>query len=219
MSERTALVAGATGLVGGLVLRALLEDQRYDSVVAVGRRPVALDHPRLVQKTVDFRTLRAADLPAGLDAFCALGTTIKKAGSEQAFRAVDHDSVLSFADSAMGAGTRRFHLVSALGANARSMFFYNRVKGEVEDTLSQRGFRSLSIYRPSLLLGDRAESRPAERAGIALAGLVGPLLRWVPSRPIEAEVVAKAMVAVSKNPPEGTKIYENSELFVLAKER
>lgn len=196
----TALIAGATGLVGGWLLRQLLAASEYDRVVAVGRRPVDLTHPKLVQVTADFTALEqvTADLRCD-DAFCCLGTTIKQAGSQAAFRAVDHAAVLAFAWTARRNGARRFFLVSSLGANARSRVFYNRIKGETEEALAVLGFPTLAIFRPSLLLGRREKLRLGERISEAVMWLAEPLLLGSlrKYRAIRAEVVARAMVRCS----------------------
>jgi uncharacterized protein YbjT (DUF2867 family) len=214
---RTALVAGASGLVGGLLLDALLEDSRYREVHSLGRRPLPRQHPKLVQHTVDFARLGGETLPPSQDAFCCLGTTIKKAGSQEAFRAVDHDAVLAFASAAKKAGVQRFLVVTALGADARSRVFYNRVKGEAEEALKAMGFGSLVILQPSLLLGDRAESRPGERVAIVASRVLAPLLRPLASRPIEARTVARAMVALAHSAPPGVKVAPSGELQQLGR--
>ncbi|HEX2669375.1 MAG TPA: oxidoreductase, partial [Polyangiaceae bacterium] len=177
-----------------------------------GRRQLAIDNPKLVQRVVDFTALNAANLAAPEVAFCALGTTIGKAGSQPAFRAVDHDAVLEFAKAALAAGARCFALVSSLGADPRSRIFYNRVKGETEADLRGLGFASLVIAQPSLLLGDRSESRPTERALIVASRFLGGLLKPFAARPIEARVVARALLAIAHDPPSGVTAYPSSEL-------
>lgn len=197
---RTALIAGATGLVGGQLLRQLLDAPEYDRVIALGRRPPDFTHPRLVPVSADFAALETvtADLHCA-DAFCCLGTTIKKAGSPAAFRAVDHVAVLAFAWTARRNGAARFFVISSLGANARSRVFYNRVKGETEEALEVLDFKTLAIFRPSLLLGRRAETRLGERIGEVIMWLAEPMLlgRLRKYRAIQAEVVARAMVRCS----------------------
>lgn len=217
METRTALVAGASGLVGGLLLDALLESPLYREVCSLGRRPVSKQHPKLTQRTVDFARLEAEALPASDDAFCGLGTTIKKAGSQEAFRAVDHDAVLAFAKAARKAGARRFLVVTALGADPRSRIFYNQVKGEVEEALRGVGFETLVILRPSLLLGERAESRPGERAAIVVSKALGPLLRPFGGRPIEARTVARAMLSLARDTPSGVRVALSGELQALGR--
>jgi uncharacterized protein YbjT (DUF2867 family) len=217
METRTALVAGASGLVGGLLLDALLESPQYREVCSLGRRPLPKQHPRLTQRTVDFARLEGEALPTSEDAFCCLGTTIKKAGSQEAFRAVDYDAVLAFAKAARKAGARRFLVVTALGADPRSRVFYNRVKGEAEEALKGQGFESLVILRPSLLLGDRTESRPGERAAIVLSRALSPLLRPFGGRPIEARTVARAMLALARDTPAGVRVAQSGELQELGR--
>ena len=214
-SPRTALVAGASGLVGGALLDLLLEDARFAEVHSLGRRPLPRTHPKLVQHTVDFARLDTLALPAAQDAFCTLGTTIKKAGSQEAFRAVDHDAVLAFARAARRAGVQRFLVVTALGANARSRVFYNRVKGETQDALGALGFDSLVILQPSLLLGERGEHRLGEQVAGTLARVLAPLLRPLAARPIEARTVARAMVELARQGPPGTRVVPSGELHAL----
>ncbi len=196
----TALIAGASGLVGSHLLRLLLEAAEYDRVIALGRRRLELSHPKLVQVMADFAALEevSADLHCA-DAFCCLGTTIRQAGSRAAFRAVDHAAVLAFAWAARRNGAARFFVVTALGADARSRVFYNRVKGETEEALEVLDFETLAIFRPSLLLGPRVEKRPGERLGAAVLWLAEPLLLGGlrKYRAIRAEVVARAMLRCS----------------------
>lgn len=217
METRNALVAGASGLVGGFLLESLLESPLYREVCSLGRRALPLQHPKLTQRTVDFARLDSEALPSSDDAFCCLGTTIKKAGSQEAFRAVDHDAVLAFAKAARKAGARRFLVVSSLGANARSRIFYNRVKGETEEELQSVGFESLVIVRPSLLLGERAESRPGERAAVVVSKVLGPLLRSFSGRPIQARTVARAMVTLARETTGGVRMALSGELHELGK--
>ncbi len=205
-------IAGASGLIGSKLLVRLLEDAAVNELVSLGRRTLDLDSPKLVQHCVDFAALDTAGLPPPDVAFCALGTTIGKAGSQAAFRAVDHDAVLSFAKAALAAGARTFLVVTALGADPKSRVFYNRVKGEVEVDLQKLGFPSLAIARPSLLLGDRTESRPAERVAIVASRFLAPLLKPFSSRPIEADTVARALIAIARAPKPGTTIYDSAEL-------
>lgn len=212
------LVAGASGLVGAALLRRLLADAAGSSVVAVVRRPLELVSPRLVVLVADFGRLDGVALPPAATAFCALGTTMAKAGSREAFRAVDLDAVVAFARAARRAGATRFLAVSALGADPRSRVFYNRVKGEAEEALRSAGFEELTLVRPSLLLGERSETRPAERAAGVVTrlvpwGLAGPLSRW---RPVPADAVAAALVGLAGLPFRGVRIVENDEIHRLA---
>ena len=168
-------------------------------------------HPKLEQRVVDFGALDAsADWPPVDDVFCCLGTTIKTAGSQQAFRKVDYDYVLALARAGRRAGAKQFLLVSAIGADPASRIFYSRVKGEVERDIRALPYRGVQILRPSFLMGERKESRLAERLGIPVARvlaplLVGPLRRY---RPIHAADVARAMVRIAKEELRGPNVFE-----------
>ncbi|UPT74231.1 MAG: hypothetical protein M0D55_00170 [Elusimicrobiota bacterium] len=195
-----AALAGATGLVGGRVLRRLLDDPAVTRVVAPTRRPLPA-HPKL-----DNPLLSGSwpALPPVDEAYGCLGTTRKDAGSAEAFRAVDFDLAVGFAAAARAAGAGAFGLVSSLGADADSSFLYPRVKGEAEDAISALGFASLAIIRPSLLLGARERPRPAERLGEVVFAALDPLLLGPLSkyRAVAADEVASALVgAVRKRVP------------------
>jgi uncharacterized protein YbjT (DUF2867 family) len=213
------LVAGATGLVGGACVRHLLGESRCERVVAVGRRAPAISDPRLEARLVGLDGLDGLDLPAVEVAFCALGTTIANAGSQDAFRRVDFDGVVAFARRAARASARHFVLVSSVGADPSSSNFYLRVKGETERAVAQVGFRGVSVLRPSLLIGQRAESRPAEavaRAVVPLANplLVGPLRRY---RAISADDVGAAMVGAALRDEAGVRVLEYDDIVALAR--
>lgn len=170
------LLVGATGLVGGHVLRLALADPAVQRVVAPVRKPLAA-HPKLDAPQVDWDALPAQAPWWRADAvICTLGTTLRVAGSRPAFRRVDHDYPLQAARLARDAGTATYALNSALGADAHSRFFYNRVKGELEQALAQIGFDSLTFVRPGLISGEREQSRPGERIAVIGLGLIGPLL-------------------------------------------
>ena len=213
--SRTALVAGATGLTGKHLLDFLLADARYASVHTLVRKATLPTHPKLSEHVIDFESL--PKLSKTDDAFCCLGTTIRQAGSQAAFRKIDFDFVLNFATAAKAAGAKRFLVVSALGANAKSAVFYNRVKGEMETALKAMNFESLHIFRPSFLLGERAEARVGERLGVALFSALTPLMigpaRKV--RPVAAKAVAQAMVAAANGTATGTQIVESDEIAAL----
>jgi uncharacterized protein YbjT (DUF2867 family) len=208
---RTALAAGATGLVGGHLLQQLLAEPAYARVVALGRRPLALTHPKLTQQTIDFdRLAESSDFPRADDVFCCLGTTIKTAGSRESFYRVDFTYVHELARAALARGATQFLLVSAIGANARSRVFYSRVKGEVEAAVERLPYQAVHIFRPSFLLGDRAEQPPGERIGIAVARvisplLIGPLRKY---RPVHAAHVARAMVQAALRGGRGVEVWE-----------
>ncbi len=212
---KTVWIAGASGLVGGHALDGLLEDYAVERVVSFGRRPSGRSHDKLEERTVDFAAFDPGDAPAPEVAVCSLGTTIKKAGSKEAFRAVDHDAVLAFARAAHARGARAFVVVTAHGADATSTVFYNQVKGEVEAALGTIGFESLAIARPSLLLGDREESRPGERAAVVVSRFLKPLLSSLRARPIEGDVVARAVVALAREPKPGARIVHSGDLHAL----
>src|ERR1700759_3699337 len=196
VTTRTVALVGTTGLVGRAIIEGLLADASVAVIHALGRRAPGLSHPKLTSHVVDFAAL--PPLPPVDEVYLALGTTIKAAGSQSAFRAVDFDANLSVAHAALAAGAKRAGLVSAMGADAKSRIFYNRVKGETEEALALLPFEGLVIARPSLLLGDREalgqQSRPAENVATALSRVLG---RLVPTnyRPVAAVDVARALLA------------------------
>jgi uncharacterized protein YbjT (DUF2867 family) len=197
--DTTVLLAGATGLVGGLCLARLLAAPAARCVVVVGRRAPAVESPQLTPLVTDFAALDALPPIGARTALCALGTTIKKAGSEEAFRAVDLDAVVAFARWARAGGTEVFGLVSSVGAEASSRSFYLRIKGEAEEAVAAVGFRSFIALRPGMLLGERSESRPGEAVGQALLPIVGPLLFGSARRfrAIEAARVGEALAGIA----------------------
>lgn len=202
MSGKSALLAGASGLVGGYVLRRLLAHPSYSRVQILVRRESPIRDLKLTQSIVDFSHLDAGtSWIAPDDVFCCLGTTIRMAGSEDAFRRVDYDYPLALALFANAVGAGKFLMVSALGADPKSGVFYNRVKGEVEQAIGAVGLLAAYFFRPSLLLGPRAESRPGEKIGIAVGKLSTPFLigRLRRYRPIHADAVAAAMVHVANH--------------------
>ena len=193
---RVALVAGASGMVGAELVRALVAGGEYRRVIAVTRRPLSFEAPRLANRILSFENIEN-DL-RGLacdDAYCCLGTTLREAGSPQAFRAVDYDLVLRFARFAQTAGAQTLVAVSAAGAAPEARNFYLRVKGETELALQALRFRSLHLMQPALLLGPRAKWRPVEALGQLLMPLCNPLLlgRYARWRAIPARTLAAAM--------------------------
>ena len=212
---RTALIAGASGLVGGYCLQLLLQDEQYKKVVSIGRRNIDVQHPKLEQRIVDFQDLQSySQFLQADDVYCCLGTTIKKAGSRDQFFEVDYKYVLRLAHVSAANGARRFMVVSAMGADSKSMFYYNRVKGEMEEALRQVPFRSIHIFRPSLLLGPRQENRPGEKAAtILMKGLdflmVGPLKQY---KAIHAQTVAEAMVRAAHHNQKGVHVHLSHEI-------
>ena len=194
--SRVALLAGATGLVGQAILALLLADARYSTVHVVGRRAPDVQHPKLVVHISASLTNWASPVAVD-DVFIALGTTIKVAGSKAAFKALDFDAVLALATQAKALGATRLAVVSAMGASADSFVFYNQIKGKVEAALSQLGFETLAIARPSLLSGDRGAlqqpERLAEKLSLTASRWLKPL---IPAnyQAIRASDVAAAMV-------------------------
>ncbi len=204
------LLLGATGLTGGFVLNGLLARDEVEQVVVPVRKRLQLVHSKLHQQEVDFDHMGDHAALFEVDVIiCCLGTTIKKAGSQAQFRKVDYGYCLKAAELGRAANARGFILMSAIGSSSSSTIFYNRVKGELEDAIKGLGYPYLSIYHPSLLLGDRSEHRLGEAAGARVMPLInrvllGPLEKY---RAIEAATVGRAMVneacsLVSQSPAE-----------------
>ena len=205
-----AAIIGGTGLTGSFLVRKLLADSAIAEVVSVSRKPLTIADVRLTEVLIsELAELRSVEAKVrGELYFCCLGTTIKAAGSKENFEKVDHDAVVAFAATARAHGAKSFTLVSAMGANARSSIFYNRVKGRTEDDVKALGLRSLIIFRPALLAGPRQEFRLGER--IATAALV-PLSKVLPARigkslVTEVETLAARMLAEGKAAPPGVHV-------------
>lgn len=212
-TPRTALLVGATGLIGKQLLTKLLHVPYYDKVVVLTRRSLGMVHTKLEEVIFDFNNPNAS-LVKGNDIFCCLGTTIKKAGSKEAFKKVDLVYPLSIARLALKNGAEKFLIVTAMGSDAESGIFYNQVKGEVEKGLSLINYPTLHIFRPSLLLGDRQETRLGEKAGEVLATIFkplmfGPLKKY---RAIDSGKVANAMLAFARKSERGTFVHESDAL-------
>jgi len=214
-STKSALLVGASGLVGSNCLHLLLEDDYYSRVVAIVRSKLWHKHTKLEQYVADFDRLE--DYQGAFrvnDVFCCLGTTIRKAGSQEEFHHVDFGYAYRIAQLASLGGADQFALISALGADRMSSVFYNRVKGEVESAIQEIKFKALQIFRPSLLIGNRQEFRAGERIGIVFFHglrylLWGPFKKY---RPIEAKVLALAMIQKIKENQGGTHIYESNAI-------
>ncbi len=223
MSEagsRIALVAGGSGLVGSRLLRVLADAPEYGRVLALSRRPLSFEHPRLANRVTRFESLEQE--LRGLkcdDAYCCLGTTLRAAGSEAAFRAVDHDLVLAFARLARQAGAQRFVVVSAVGADPAARFLYLRVKGATEKDLEALRFPALDLMQPALLLGARRDFRLAEALAALVAPLLNPLLvgRLAAWRALDAAELAQAMLAVMRRGLRGVRRYGSVEIARLAR--
>lgn len=223
------LVAGGTGLVGRELVDQLVA--AGDEVVLLSRRELG-GRPQVEVQVVDFAALDAVEIGECEVAYCALGTTIRVAGSREAFVRVDRDAVLASARLARRAGVHTFVVVTALGADARSSVFYNRVKGEVEQALAELGFAHLIVLRPSILDGDRDESRPGEVLGLVVMRafaplMLGPLRRYRPSRAVDvaaacmtaARETVAAMQAAAREPVAAMRIVEAEEIPRLAARR
>ncbi len=212
---RTALLLGATGLVGGELLSLLLADQEYGQVTVLVRRNLPVTHPKLVQRVVNFDQLTdAADAFRADEVFCCLGTTIKKAGSQEAFRKVDYTYPLESARLAAAGGAGKFLLITSLGAYAKSPVFYSRVKGEVEEAIARLPLKTFLIFRPSFLFGNRQEFRLGEKLGILIwkpLGLLmmGPFRKY---RGIQARTVAAAMLRKAKENLTGRHQYNSDQI-------
>lgn len=221
VASRTAVVAGATGLIGRHLLDALLSSPHYTRITAVVRRPLPDSRPRLDVRVVAFDRLADEAPVDATDAFCALGTTIAAAGSRHAFAAVDLDHVTAFARFARAGGMRRFVLVSSVGADPAASNFYLRVKGQAERAIAAVGFEGLDIIRPGLLLGGRTERRPGEALAQLLMpplafALIGRLRKY---RPVPASVVAAAMVGTALAEHAGVRVLEYDLIHSMALSR
>jgi uncharacterized protein YbjT (DUF2867 family) len=213
---KKALIAGATGLIGKELLALLLEDPQYEQVIALVRKALPIQHKKLVQQVTDFDHLEEVSehFRDVADVFCTLGTTIKKAKTKEAFRKVDYEYPVRLAQLAMQNGAQQFLIVTAMGANRDSGIFYNQVKGQVEEKLRGIGLPALHIFRPSLLLGERAESRLGEQIGSVLAGVLTPLMvgGLRKYRPIHVKTVAQAMVHTARSQAKGLHVYSSEEI-------
>lgn len=209
---RTAIIAGATGLIGKQLLEKLLASERYDRVIALTRSALPLTNPKLQNLITNFRDLATvlAGAPAD-DVFCCLGTTMAKAGSKQNFYEVDFEYPLALARATLALGARQYSLVSALGADSSSSIYYNKVKGEVEGAIRALDFETIHIFRPSLLLGPRNEKRPGEDVAKALYKIFGFAIP-AKYKAIQASTVATAMIAFASKDLKGIYIHESRQL-------
>ena len=204
MESKTAIIAGASGLIGRSLTQMILNSDDYGQVIALVRKPLGLQHDKLKEQIIDFNELRQMqDFPKGDDIFCCLGTTMKQAGSKDAFYKVDFTYPYELAQTALEAGADRYFLISAMGAKKNSRVYYNRVKGELEDKISFLNYRTIYIFKPSLLRGKRNESRPGESFAQAFTRIVPFVGPWKKYHPIKAEKVADAMMKVAKQEDKG----------------
>lgn len=212
MTGKTALVVGASGLTGGCLLRELLAAERYSKVITYVRNPMGIQHPKLEEKLVDFETIQEGLFAD--DVFCCLGTTIKKAGSKEAFRKVDLEYPVKLANLQYKAGSTQFLVVSAMGASIGSSIFYSKIKGEMEAAVQTCDFTTVCILRPSLIIGARKEKRTGERWAQNLAGwidplLMGPLRKY---RSVTALAIAKALIHEASRELPGNRILLSDEI-------
>jgi uncharacterized protein YbjT (DUF2867 family) len=214
----TALVVGATGLIGGHCLKTLLDGGAYERVIAFTRRPLGLEHPRLVETIVDFNKLEDLEPFPTADVFCALGTTIEKAGSQPDFLKVDFEYPRIVAERSAAAGATQFLLVSAAGADPASGNFYLRVKAQLEKAVTGRSFETVHIFRPSFLIGSRQEFRLGETLGVAASrvfqfAMMGKLRKY---RPISAATVAAAMAVAAREAKPGRHVHHYDDILSIA---
>jgi uncharacterized protein YbjT (DUF2867 family) len=216
-AKRTALIAGASGLIGGHCLTLLLENENYSNVISIGRRALEVTHPKLQQHVVDFNELESyRELFKVNHVFCCLGTTIKTAGSKEKFRLVDYVFPIKMAQLAQSNGVEVYSIITAMGANAKSSIFYNQVKGEVENELKTLDIPAIHVLQPSLLLGDRKESRTGEAIAQAIFKVINPIFvgKLKQFKGIPGKRVAEKMVALANN---GSKGYQQHPSDLLWK--
>ena len=215
-----AVVAGATGLIGKFLIAELEKDSAYESVIALTRKAKE-NTVKTTWKVIDFDSKDELDnATKGADiAFCCLGTTMKQAGSKDAFIKVDYQYVVDFAKAAKQNNARQFSVISAMGADAKSKIFYNQVKGEMEEAIQNLGFSELIIFHPSLLLGPRDENRLGEKIGTILGKIFSPLLfgSLKKYQTIHVSKIAKAMIAVAKIKADRDRVLEYNGIIELAK--
>lgn len=214
MREKTAPLFGASGLVGSFVLKELLKDESFSGIHVFSRKKSVADQPKITEHIIDFNSLENySDLIKGDVLFCCLGTTIRKAGSQEAFRKVDFNLPVQLAQIASGNKVKKFIVISSLGADAKSSNFYLRTKGEMENEIQKYKFQQISILRPSMLLGARQEFRFGELIGKGVIQITGPLLfgKLKKYRGIHAATVAKAMIKIAKENTDKI-VFESDEL-------
>lgn len=210
---KTAVVLGASGLVGSMLTKGLLQSSHYGKVILLNRKSSVLSHPKLQEKQINFDAPDLTDVQAD-DVFCAIGTTLKKAGSKEAQYKIDCLYPAKLAGLLRKQGASRFLLVSSIGANAQSGNFYLRTKGELEQQLMALQFPSLVIARPSFILGDRAEFRAGEKIGIVLMKVFSPLLLGGlrKYRGVEASAIASCLISQAVSGQSGTLILESDQI-------
>jgi uncharacterized protein YbjT (DUF2867 family) len=215
MKNLTALIVGTTSLVGNHCLQYLLQDPEYSVIKVLTRRSLTISHSKLQEYIIDFEKLEDfRPIIQSEHIFCCLGTTIKQAGSQAAFRKIDYSYPSTLARIAKENQFRQFVLISAMGANEKSKIFYNRTKGDLEKSIIELNFPSTIIFRPSLLLGERSESRAGEKYGEFILKCLTPFLQGSLKkyRPIQAQNLAAAMVEMAKVELKGIHIFESDQI-------
>jgi len=214
-----AVLAGATGLIGSELLKILLAEPAYDRVLVITRKSTGISHPKLEELIIDFDRLNehAAEI-TGHAIFCCLGTTRNKTPDKAVYRKIDHDYPVKLAQLGAKSGVEQYHLVSAIGANSQSSSFYIRFKGETEEDVKQSGVKSVHIYQPSFITGDRKEFRPMEKIFVGLSFVFDPLLvgSMKKYRSIAAKTIARAMFNQSIKNSEGIFVYPSDKIKELA---
>lgn len=210
MESKTAIIAGASGLIGQSLIQRLLANEGYGGVIALVRKPMEIQHDKLKQLTLNFDELASMDdFPEGDDVFCCLGTTQKKTPDQEEYRKVDYHYCLELAKRGLKEGADRFFLISSIGAKKGVSNFYLNLKGELEHEVSFLACRTVYIFRPSLLRGDRKESRPGERFAQFVTRLIPFFGPWKKYKPIHADKVADAMMKVAQQDDKGCYYYES----------
>ncbi len=217
--SKKAIIVGASGLIGSILLKLLLDNDSYDAVLILVRKELLLSHKKLTQKVIDFDKLSGYGENIMGDAlFCCLGSTRKKTPNLADYRKIDHDYPLQLAQIAKQNGIKQYHLVSAVGANSQSSNFYTKMKGEIEDELKKIGLDCLHIYQPSFLTGNRQEQRSREGVAVLIMKILNPFLigGLKKYRSIPAETVAKAMLNESLKNQEGVFLHPSDKIKLLA---
>lgn len=218
---KTAVVIGATGLIGQILVNKLAQDRTWSQILAITRKPTTWTNPKIRTLVFDFNQWESLDLQiqsfggrTDLNFFCCLGTTISVAGSEGAFKKIDHEAVVNFAKVASRCSAENLFVVSALGADVSSTVFYNRTKGEMERDVQAVPLKAVYFLRPSLLLGDRGQFRLFERLAILSAPIYTPLLlgSLKKYRPVKASSVANAMLNIASKKTTAPKFIENESI-------
>jgi uncharacterized protein YbjT (DUF2867 family) len=215
---KTAVLLGATGMVGTALLNQLIADQEYAKIIAIVRKPLKIEHPKIEQQVIDFDKPESyRDLVKGDVLFSSFGTTIKKAGSKENQYKIDFTYQYEIAEAGAANGIKNYVLVSSAGADSNSSIFYSRIKGELDQAVRNLNFDHVTILRPSMLDGDRNEKRTGEQIGLKIMNV---LLPWLPYfkkyRPIHAAIVAKAMLNSAGLAKDKYRIYELEQIFELA---